>query len=142
MTQTNLFGEYVKTRLGSWGHHFALHRDCEYLGHQSRNMLQVLIDHRGEMPPRATGYKPLEVDPLALQVEHIVTDLAMIRVNAAIVLRAWYCGRGRVRHERYEIACEMMRSIVGKDLSQRQYYTLHDIGFAHVEGALSAIARA
>ena len=57
MTQTNLFGEYVKTRLGSWGHHFALHRDCEYLGHQSRNMLQVLIDHRGEMPPRATGYK-------------------------------------------------------------------------------------
>jgi len=141
MTQTHTFCEYVRTRLGSWGHHFALHRDCEYLGHQSRNMLQVLIDHRGEMPPRATGYKPLEVDPLALQVEQIVTDLAMIRVNAAIVLRAWYCGRGRVRHERYDMACEMTRSIVGKDLSQRQYYTLHDIGFAHVEGALSAIAR-
>lgn len=50
MTQTNLFGEYVKTRLGSWGHHFALHRDCEYLGHQSRNMLQVHIDHRGSSP--------------------------------------------------------------------------------------------
>jgi hypothetical protein len=52
MTQTNLFVEYVKTRLVSLGHHFALHRDCERLGHQSRNMLQVLIDHRGEMPPR------------------------------------------------------------------------------------------
>lgn len=142
MSRINTFEEYVKGRLHAWGHHFALHRDCEYLGHQSKNMLQVLIEHKGEMPPRAVGFKPLEIDPLALQVEQIVTDIALHRVNVAVVLRAWYCGRGRVRHERYETACDMLRNITGKALSERQYYTLHDVGFAHVEGALTAISRA
>ncbi len=69
MTETDLFGAYVRRRLDRWGDVFALHRDCEYLGHVSRSMLQVLIDHRGEMPARPTGFKPLEVDAEAMQIE-------------------------------------------------------------------------
>ncbi len=52
MTTVDTFGVYVRAELEHWGEEFALHRDCAYLGHVSKNMLQVLIDHRGEMPPR------------------------------------------------------------------------------------------
>jgi hypothetical protein len=141
MTQTNIFGEYVEDRLSGWGREFALHRDCEYLGHQSKNMLQVLIEHKGEMPSRPTGFKPLECCPLALQVEFIVTELASPygagKADAAKVLRAWYAGRGRVSYERLETACEL----IGRKISRAQYRTLHAIGFAHVEGALLAMSR-
>jgi len=141
MTQTNTFGAYVETRLSGWGREFALHRDCEYLGHQSKNMLQVLIEHRGEMPARPTGFKPLECCPLAEQVEYVVTHLASpygaSKPDAANVLRAWYAGRGRVTVERLETACEL----IGRKISRAQYRTLRDIGFAHVEGALLAMSR-
>ncbi|PTT36776.1 hypothetical protein DBR33_19010, partial [Stenotrophomonas sp. HMWF022] len=67
--QLDTFGEYVRSRLEHWGGEYALHRDCEYLGFQSRNLLAVLIEHRGDMPGRAQGYKPLETDLLAQQIE-------------------------------------------------------------------------
>jgi len=51
--QLDTFGEYVRSRLEHWGGEYALHRDCEYLGFQSRNLLAVLIEHRGDMPGRA-----------------------------------------------------------------------------------------
>ncbi len=35
MGQVDTFGPYVERRLDSWGREFALHRDCEYLGHAS-----------------------------------------------------------------------------------------------------------
>ena len=75
MIEVDTFGAYVRARLDAWGDEFALHRDCVYLGHQSQNMLQVLIEHQGEMPERPTGVKPLQVDLLALQVERIVSDI-------------------------------------------------------------------
>lgn len=43
MGQIDIIGEYVRRRLEQWGEVFALHKDCDYLGHQSKNMLQVLI---------------------------------------------------------------------------------------------------
>ncbi len=138
MTAINTFGAYVETRLAAWGREFALHRDCEYLGHQSKNMLQVLIEHHGEMPPRPTGYKPLEVDQEAFQVEVMISELGITRAKAANVLRAWYAGRGRVQVERLETACEL----IGHKISRAQYRALHDIGFAHVEGQFMALARA
>ena len=95
--QADTFGAYVRARLDGWGREFALHRDCEYLGHASKNVLQVLIDHKGEMPARQVGYKPLEVDNDALQVECIVSDIARDNVPMACVLRAYYCGSGRRR---------------------------------------------
>lgn len=47
MGQVNTFGVYVRGRLEEWGREFALHRDCEYLGHRSKDMLQVLVEHKG-----------------------------------------------------------------------------------------------
>src|SRR3546814_19499431 len=59
VTQVDTFGVYVRDRLDEWGREFSLSRDCEYLGYQSKNMLQVLIEHKGEMPGKTQGYKPL-----------------------------------------------------------------------------------
>lgn len=102
--QADTFGAYVRARLDGWGREFALHRDCEYLGHASRNMLQVLIDHRGEMPPPNVGFKPLEIDQDALEVENIVTNIARDNRVLACVLRGYYCGSGRRKVERWETA--------------------------------------
>lgn len=137
MTAINTFGAYVETRLHAWGNHFALHRDCEYLGHQSKNMLQVLIEHKGEMPSRPTGFKPLEVNSEAFEVEVMVHEIGIGRPDHANVLRAWYAGRGRVGVERLETA----RELIGRDISRGAYYALHDVGFAIVEGALLRSSR-
>lgn len=133
---------YVRRRLERWGDVFALHRDCEYLGHQSKNMLQVLIEHRGEMPARATGFKPLEVDPLALQVEQAVTDLSQVNVACACVIRAMYCGRGRRGVERLEEARALLSKATGvKRLSRSQYYHLHEGGVRYVSEWMEREAR-
>jgi len=140
--RTDTFGPYVRMRLDGWGREFALHRDCEYLGHASKNMLQVLIDHKGEMPERPTGFKPLEVDPSALEIERIVTDIARDNVTLACVLRAYYCGSGRRKVERWETANLLIATAGAPVLSQRYFLTMHDLGFAMVSGVLRGIALA
>jgi hypothetical protein len=144
MTETDLFGIYVRRRLEEWGQEFALHRDCEYLGHQSKNMLQVLIDHRGEMPPRPTGFKPLEVNLPALQIEFIVSDIAKETVERACILRAFFCGQGRRGYERLEIAETLIRACTGRRfmLGRRAYYTEVDAGVSEVRGVLRGLAMA
>ena len=135
MGEIDSFGEYTRERLDEWGREFALARDCEYLGHQSKNMLQVLIEHKGEMPAKATGYKPLEVLRTAQEIEDIVADIAR-------VLRGMYCGQGRRKVERWETANLLIANMGLKVVTQRHYLTLHDIGVATVRGALIGIARA
>ena len=142
MGSVDTFGEYVRRRLESWGEEFALHRDFEYLGHQSKNMLQVLIDHKGEMPPRNTGFKPLEVSPCAHQIELIVADIAREQRALACILRAYYCGSGRRKVERWETANLLLANMGEKMVSQRHYMTLHDVGFAQVRGTLIGLAQA
>lgn len=138
--QVDLFGAYVESRLDGWGRAFALHRDCEYLGHQSQNVLQTLIDHAGEMPERPTGFRPLEVDPLAHEVELIVTDIAGHDIARACAMRAYYCGAGRRGVERLEIARELIGRSTGDRsmLGRRAYFGLVDLGRAEVRGALYA----
>lgn len=144
MGEVDTFGEYVRYRLEDWGREFALHRDCEYLGHQSRNMLQVLIDHKGEMPGRAQGYKPLEVSPEALQIERIVADIARDQPRIACCLRAAYCGRGRRKVERFETALLLIATVEGRTTlpSPRRYLEMVETGRAIVRGALIGIAQA
>jgi hypothetical protein len=101
-------------------------------------MLQVLIEHRGEMPPRPKGFRPLTIPPLEMLVEDIVHDVHRDAPHLSAVLRAYYCGRGRQSVERLEAAVEL----VGRKLSRREYYAYHDLGFQRVAGALSALARA
>lgn len=144
MTQTDTFGAYVRDRLEQWGREFALHRDCEYLGHQSKNVLQVLIDHKGEMPARPTGFKPLECNALALQIEFIVSDMARSRPERACCLRAYYCGQGRRGVERLETAQELVRRVTGRRwlLGKRAYFAEVELGTAEVRGALLGLAMA
>lgn len=128
MSQIDTFGAYVRSRLDGWGREFALHRDCEYLGHASKNMLQVLIDHRGELPPRNTGYKPLEVDRQALEVEDIVASISRKDRVIACVLRAYYCGSGRRRVERLDAANLLLRKAECREIGQRAFLNMAAIG--------------
>lgn len=142
MTQVDTFGVYVRTRLDEWGQEFALCRDCEYLGHQSKNVLQVLIDHLGEMPERAQGFRPLEVSLPALQIEQAVTQLAKEQMATACALRGYYCGSGRRKVERWETANLLITTAGHRMVTQRHYLTLIQIGEAYIRGMLSALAKA
>ena len=143
MTTVDVFGEYVKSRLDRWGDEFALRKDCDYLGHQSKNMLQVLIEHKGEMPQRPTGFKPLEVDLQALTIEMIVSDIARDNVHVACALRGYYCGSGRRKIERFETALLLMESAgVRCKPNARGYMELIKLGEAEVRGALRMLAAA
>lgn len=138
MTQVNLFDAYVRRRLDAWGREFALHRDAEILGHRSKDMLQVLIEHQGELPARPTGFRPLLIPQDEMQIEDCVRYLAMDDLVLANVLRAYYCGMGRQSHERREIA----ERLIGQRITKQRYYILHDLGFQRIAGMLSAIAKA
>lgn len=138
MTTLNTFDAYVSARLEAWGREYALHRDCEFLGYSSKNILQVLIEHKGEMPPRATGFKPLSIPPEIEQVERIVSQIARDAPMLAAVLRAYYCGSGRRAVERLETAQEL----TGHSLRRRAYFTYQKLGFQRVAGALAALAYA
>lgn len=132
MTQTKLFDDYVRRRLDAWGREFALHRDGEVLGHASKNMLQILVEHRGEMPGRVTGYRPLTIPPMEMQIEDIVSGVYRTDPHLAWTLRAYYCGAGRQRVERFETA----RSFIGGHLKVRMYYAYHVQGFDKVRDHL------
>lgn len=108
MIEVDTMRWYTLSRLNEWGRVFALHRDCDYLGHASKNWIQVWIEHKGEPPPPNVGFKPFEVSPTALQTEQLVYALALVDPWKAIALRAYYCGRGRKRVERMEIAQEQI----------------------------------
>lgn len=140
MTTVDTFGAYVRHRLDEWGRCFALHRDCEYLGHRSKDMLQVLIEHRGEMPPRPTGYKPLEIPPLEQQIEDIVAGIARVNLTRATVLRGYYCGTGRRGVERLEITNEMLMRLDCSPLSRTRYFAEHAAGFDDVCDTLMGTA--
>jgi hypothetical protein len=111
-------------------------------------MLQVLIEHRGEMPGRVQGFKPLEVSQDALQIEMIVADIAREQKRLACVLRAAYCGSGRRKVERYETALLLISNVERDDKypprlpNVQRYLAMVDIGTAHVRGALIGMAMA
>lgn len=128
--------------LDAWGREFALHRDCEYLGHQSKNLLHVLIEHKGELPGRAQGYKPLEISPVAEQIELIVTRLARGNRPAACCLRAYYCGSGRRKVERHETANLLLATAGERVVRCRTYLVLVDMAEAYVRGALDGMSEA
>lgn len=142
MAEIDTYGRYVRNRLERWGEEFALHRDCEYLGHKSKDMLAVLIEHRGEMPPRVTGFKPLEIPPDEQQIEDIVADIARVNLTRATVLRAYYCGKGRRGHERRDTANEMLKRLGLPVIPRSRYFSEHDLGFESVRWMLNGLEAA
>lgn len=142
MAQVDTFGAYVRAELEHWGREFALHRDREYLGYQSKNMLQVLIEHRGEMPPPNIGYKPMETDSRAQKIEDLVTDIARSNIDMAIVMRAYFCGSGRRKVERWETANLLLSNAGRPIIRQRGYLDVVKRGEDRIYGMLFGIARA
>lgn len=136
------FGAYVRAELDHWGREFAMHRDFNYLGHQSKNMLQVLIEHRGEMPPPNVGYKPLETDSRAQRIEDLVTAVHRQCPSMACVLRAYYCGTGRRKVERYETALMLLTNADQPALHVKAYLDMVRRGEDRVHGMLAGIAMA
>jgi len=140
--QVDTFGAYVRAELEHWGREFALHRDCDYLGHHSKNLLAVLIEHKGDMPGRAQGYKPLESDSRAQLIEDIVSSISGDNVAMACSLRGYHCGIGRRKVERFETAIMLMANCGQRPVSSRQYLSLVELGFQRVRGRLEGQALA
>ncbi len=137
--QIDTFGAYVRGELDHWGREFALHRDFDYLGHHSKNMLQVLIEHRGEMPPPNVGYKPLETDARAQMIEDIVTRISRTDKQMACSLRGYYCGRDRRKVERYETAVLLMTNAGTPAVRVSAYLDLVRRGTERVRGVIEGI---
>lgn len=128
------FDVYVERRLDQWGREFRLHEELK-LGHQSKNMLAVLIEHKGEMPKREAGFGlDVSVPPLEWQIERIIQGIHRDAAHLAAVLRAYYGGRGRQGVER----CEQAAILLGRPLKRQQYFAFHIQGFHRVAGILSA----
>lgn len=140
--QVDTFGAYVRAELDHWGREFALHRDCEHLGHQSKNLLAVLIEHKGDMPGRSQGYKPLELDRGAQMIEDIVCSISRDNATMACVLRGYHCGLGRRKVERFETALTLLASCGEQPVSNRQYLSLVELGFQRIRGRLEGFALA
>jgi hypothetical protein len=137
VTGVDLFGAYVRERLDHWGREFAFFRDWELLGHKSKDMLAVLIEHAGEMPPRPTGFRPFHVDLLAMQVEDCVREVFHAEPVPAWAIRAYYCGEGRRGVERYDL----FRALAKSTASRSTYYRSVDRGTDLVRAKLLALAR-
>ncbi len=142
--QVDTFGAYVRAELEHWGREFALHRDIDYLGHHSKNMLQVLIEHKGDMPGRAQGYKPQETDVRAQRIEDCVARIGRYNLLRSCVLRGYYCGRGRRSVERLDIAQELFRRAARDPayrLPRQRFFAEEEIGRAELRGFLSGLAQ-
>lgn len=137
--QIDTFGAYVRGELEHWGDEFALHRDCDYLGHHSKNMLAVLIEHEGEMPGRIQGYKPMETDSRAQRIEDIVAHVWRTHPEMSIVLRAYYCGKGRRKVERWETANLLLTNAGSPMISATGYLELVRRAEDRVRGVLEGI---
>lgn len=139
MAVIDSFGATVRGMLEEWGREFALHRDCEYLGHKSKDMLALLIEHGGEMPPKVTGFKPIEIPPRAQAVEDAVAEIARVNVVRATVLRAYYCGAGRRGEERLEVCNRLLRSMGEPVITRRRYFSEVELGTEAVRWILNKI---
>ncbi|WP_236494426.1 hypothetical protein [Stenotrophomonas maltophilia] len=98
----------------------------------------MLIDHKGDMPGRAQGFKPMETDARAQLIEDIVASIGIDNVAMACALRAYHCGKGRRKIERFETAIMLMANCDERPVSNRQYLNLVELGFQRVRGRLEA----
>lgn len=135
---TSQFDAYVRSRLERWGYEFNLWRPLPLLGHQSKNILAVLIEHKGELPPPNIGFKPLTIPPGELQMEDLVREIQGDAPVLAAVLRAYYGGAGRQGIERRALA----EDLCGTRIRRQAYFQYHDMGFHRIAGMLAALARA
>lgn len=140
--QVDTFGAYVRAELEHWGREYALHRDCDYLGHHSKNLLAVLIEHKGDMPGRAQGYKPLDSDSRAQKIEDMVGIIARSNGGMACALRAYYCGRGRKKVECFETCLMLTANLGERPFHVKAYLDAVRRGEERIHGLLMGLALA
>jgi len=140
--QIDTFGAYVRAEMEHWGREYALHRDCDYLGYSTKNLLAVLIENKGDVPSSARGYKSLNSDKRAQAIEDIVRSIATDNVAIVCALRGYHCGKGRKKVERFETANLLMANCGVAPVSARQYFILVELGHQRVRGRLEGLALA
>lgn len=133
MTNEWQIDERTLARLDEWGRFCLSDRGPSSLDFPAKNMLQVVIDHRGEMPAPTVGYKPEVYPPEAWEIETIVSDLYKSDRVLACVLRAAFCTRGRLRVERKEWAEWLAKTT----FSRRQFMALYGTAVERVRETLS-----
>lgn len=134
--QIDTFGAYVRGELEHWGRECALHRDSGHPGSNAQSMLAVLIDYQGDMPGRAQGFKPMETDTRAQRIEDLVNVIAKDNMAMACTLRAYYCGRGRKKVERFEVALQLLERAGERALHVKAYLDLVRRGEDRLHGML------
>lgn len=115
--QSTEFEGHVRRRLEAWGRDYRLACDLDFLAYGPKNILQVLIEHRGEIP-QGGGFRRTPFDSENEEIEILVSELAREEGFLAACIRAYYCGEGRRGVERYELA----RDLCAHRLSRAQYY--------------------
>lgn len=141
--RVDTFGAYVRAELEHWGREFALHRDCENLGYQSKNLLAVLMENKGETPHRVSGRPGIELDPRAERTEAFVLLIGRHNLLRASVLRGFYCGLGRRSYERLETAQQLYRRASGQldfRLARQRFFAEEEIGRAEYRGYLNGLS--
>lgn len=83
----------------------------------------------------------MTVDTRAQRVEDLVTVIARDSKAMACVLRARFCGRGRVKNERYETA-QLLANAGEPMMHVKAYLELARRGEDRIHGMLAGIALA
>lgn len=134
--QVDTFGAYVRAELDHWGREFALHRECNHLGHRSKSLLALLIECKGDLSGRQQGFRPLESDARAQMIESIIASIARDNFAMACAMRGYYCGVGRRKVERFDTANYLLARGGASQISNRRYLGLVELGFQRVRGRL------
>lgn len=126
----------LQERLKNWAQEYGGGR-TQYIGFNSRNLLQVLIDHKGEVPS-SRGYIPVPTQTAADDIEEIVVAMQIGgRFKIAMVLRCEYFNP----HAPIEQKLARLRDI-GLPMSRAGFYNFLKEAVAYVDGALEALRRA
>jgi hypothetical protein len=126
----------LQERLKNWAREYGGGR-YEHISWNGRNLLQVLIDHKGEVPD-ARGYVPVPIKTAADDVEEIVKTMQNGgRFRIAMVLRCeFYNLDAPIEHKLTKLGD------LGLPMSRSGYYAYLSQAVAYVDGALDALRAA
>lgn len=119
---------YTTHRLCQWG--AEIRGGGTWLGLPSVNML-----HRDHSV--AGCARRVSISDEAWVTELVVNEIRKELPDAAVVLRACYCGNGRWTEERRRYA----ERLIGHALSRHRFWKLHDAGFSMVRDFFAGLLR-
>ena len=120
MTLIDTLTPYTTGRLRHWGLEIGIGGGT-YLGMPTINILHK--DHN-----TIGGSRLIQISDETWVTEMIINEIRLEAPDCAVVLRAAYCGHGRWTEERRRVA----EFLLGRRLSRRKFFRLHDDGFRRV----------